>query len=170
MFFVAAIGMTGLPPLSGFVGKLLILDAARSSDLMWWIWGTILIGSLVAIVGFSRAGSIVFWKAHQPVEDTPEETAEPEPQTTSVLPMVSIGGLLALLVAITVGAGPVTRVLSDTSEQLFNPESYIAVVLTTPGKVIKDYHGEDDHGTDSHGDDGSHGSDAVAPAATKKDN
>ncbi|WP_339759336.1 monovalent cation/H+ antiporter subunit D [uncultured Sulfitobacter sp.] len=174
MFFVAAIGMTGLPPLSGFIGKLLILDAATASDLMWWIWGTILIGSLVAVVGFARAGSVVFWKSHQPVDTAPEETAEPEPdlEPTSVLPMVSIGGLLALLVALTVGAGPVTRVLSETSAQLFNPEAYIAVVLTTPGKEVKDHHGDDhsgDHSADSHGDDGAHDAEAVAPAATKKD-
>ncbi len=173
MFFVAAIAMTGLPPLSGFVGKLLILDAARASDLMWWIWGTILIGSLVAVVGFSRAGSVVFWKAHQTV-DTPPETAEPEPVPPSVLPMVSIGALLALLVALTVAAGPVTRILQATSAQLFNPEAYIAVVLTTSGKEIKDYHADDKHGSDekadgSYGDDGSHGAEAVAPAATKKD-
>ncbi|MFT7136913.1 MAG: multicomponent K+:H+ antiporter subunit D, partial [Akkermansiaceae bacterium] len=84
----------------------------------------------------------------------------------------SIGGLLALLVALTVGAGPVTRVLSETSAQLFNPEAYIAVVLTTPGKEVKDHHGEDhsgDHSADSHGDDGAHDAEAVAPAATKKD-
>jgi len=51
--------------------------------------------------------------------------------------MVSIGGLLAVLIALTVAAGPVTRVLSATSAQLFNPAPYIEVVLTTPGKKIK---------------------------------
>lgn len=138
MFFVAAIAMTGLPPLSGFIGKLLILDAARSSDLVWWVWATILVGSLIAVVGFARAGSTVFWKAHQPT-DTPAEDVAPQSKTeaNSVLPMVSIGGLLALLVVLTVAAGPVTRVLSATSAQLFNPETYISVVLTTQGKKIK---------------------------------
>jgi len=136
LFFVAAIAMTGLPPLSGFVGKLLILDAARSSDLMWWVWGAILVGSLIAVVGFSRAGSVVFWKAHQARDqDIAPETPEPEPSTA--LAMVSIGGLLAVLIALTVAAGPVTRVLSATSAQLFNPAPYIDVVLTTPGKKIK---------------------------------
>ena len=171
MFFVAAIGMTGLPPLSGFIGKLLILDAARASDLMWWIWGTILVGSLVAVVGFARAGSVVFWKAHQPV-DTAEEMAEPEAVPASVLPMVSIGALLALLMALTVAAGPVTRVLQATSAQLFNPEAYIAVVLTTPGKQINADHGGEKHGGDDHGAEEpkpADNADAIAPAAAKKD-
>ena len=171
MFFVAAIGMTGLPPLSGFIGKLLILDAARASDLMWWIWGTILVGSLVAVVGFARAGSVVFWKAHQPV-DTAEEMAETEAVPASVLQMVSIGALLALLMALTVAAGPVTRVLQATSAQLFNPEAYIAVVLTTPGKQINDDHGGEKHGGDDHGAEEpkpADNADAIAPAAAKKD-
>lgn len=152
MFFVAAIAMTGLPPLSGFVGKLLIMDAARDSALVWWVWGIILTGSLLAVVGFSRAGSQVFWKSHQVaaqiVSDPSCEAGEynrPErgPHEPA-LPLVTIGGLLALLVALTVFAGPVNRVLSATAAQLFAPAPYIAVVLNTPGKEIKD-HGDDPH-------------------------
>lgn len=163
MFFVAAIAMTGLPPLSGFLGKLLILDAAGSSPLVWWVWAVVLTGSLVAVVGFSRAGSLVFWKAHQegpdiePIdcETAPEvedDTAQPGSTRgplvpRPVLPMIAIGGLIAMLVALTVFAGPVNRALSATAAQLFSPEPYIELVLTTPGKQIKDdpHAGEDDH-------------------------
>ncbi|MCF7698371.1 monovalent cation/H+ antiporter subunit D [Loktanella sp. M215] len=151
MFFVAAIAMTGLPPLSGFVGKLLIMDAARGSALVWWVWGIVLAGSLVAVVGFGRAGSQMFWRSHQVAaerEENPESEAgeantkendAPEP----ALPMVAIGSLLALLVALTVFAGPVTGFLNATATQLFNPQPYIAAVLSMPGKVIKDDHGDD---------------------------
>ncbi|MEM7520780.1 MAG: monovalent cation/H+ antiporter subunit D, partial [Pseudomonadota bacterium] len=59
-FFVAAIAMTGLPPLSGFVGKLLILDAGFNTALAPWIWAVILVSSLVSVVGFARAGSVLF--------------------------------------------------------------------------------------------------------------
>src|SRR3546814_12082615 len=31
LFFLAAIGMTGMPPLTGFLGQLLVLDSARES-------------------------------------------------------------------------------------------------------------------------------------------
>ena len=37
LFFAAAIAMTGLPPLSGFLGKLLILDAAAAMPRAW-VW------------------------------------------------------------------------------------------------------------------------------------
>ncbi|WP_394152189.1 monovalent cation/H+ antiporter subunit D [Loktanella salsilacus] len=155
MFFVAAIGMTGLPPLSGFVGKLLILDAARESTLIWWIWATVLAGSLVAVVGFGRAGSQIFWRSHQialdrldDAESEEEEanTADPSPAQPA-LPMIAIGSLIALLVALTVFAGPMTRNLSATAAQLFAPEPYISAVLSMPGKVIKsDSHSDHDAG------------------------
>ncbi len=152
MFFTAAIAMTGLPPLSGFVGKLLIMDAVTGTALMWWVWGVILTGSLIAIVGFSRAGSLIFWRAHQPVEQPDPESVAAMP--LPVLPMVAIGGLLALLVALTIAAGPINRVLAATSAQLFAPGPYIETVLNTPGKVIKDdAHAEDAHGDASHADD-----------------
>ncbi len=151
MFFVAAIAMTGLPPLSGFVGKLLIMDAARESNLVWWVWGTVLVGSLIAVVGFSRAGSQIFWRAHQVAS---AQEADPESEANEVntkdnsapepaLPMVAIGTLLALLVALTVFAGPMTRNLSATAAQLFNTDPYIAAVLSKPGKTIKDDHADE---------------------------
>ena len=55
--------MTGLPPLSGFIGKLLILDGVRQSPFAPFIWATILITSLFVIVAFTRAGSTIFWKS-----------------------------------------------------------------------------------------------------------
>jgi multicomponent K+:H+ antiporter subunit D len=131
LFFAAAIAMAGLPPLSGFLGKLLILDAAYSSDLMVWIWVIVLSSSLISILGFARAGSIVFWKAHSIF---PEEDAE-EPQRPATLSYVAVGGLLALLSLHTVFAGQVHSYTTTMASQLFAPAPYIATVLETPGKL-----------------------------------
>lgn len=131
LFFVAAIAMAGLPPLSGFIGKLLILDAAYSTPYMVWTWVIVLSTSLVAIVGFSRAGSLIFWKS-QSVE---REGDEPERDLPVAMSYVAIGGVLTLLVAHTVFAGPVYHYMASTSGQLFAPEPYIETVLETPGKM-----------------------------------
>ena len=126
----AAIAMAGLPPLSGFIGKLLILDAARDSTLSVWIWTVILVSSLISILGFARAGSIVFWKAKS-VEDTDDDQYDaPQP-----LAYVAVGGLLTLLAAHTVFAGYAHDYVIATSEQLFAPEPYISTVVDTPGKL-----------------------------------
>jgi multicomponent K+:H+ antiporter subunit D len=131
LFFAGAIAMAGLPPLSGFIGKLLVLDAAVGSDLVVWIWAIVLGSSLISILGFARAGSIVFWKAHsvQPAEGTPEM------QRPTTLSYVAVGGLLSLLAAHTIFAGQVHSYTSTIAAQLFDPQPYISIVLDTPGKL-----------------------------------
>lgn len=133
LFFAAAIAMTGLPPLSGFVGKLLILDASFASPIWVWVWAVILVSSLISIVGFARAGSTLFWKAKS-VQHPEGEDIPPAP---SALSYVAVGGLLSLLVAHTVFAGPAHDYMRATSEQLFAPEAYISTVMETPGKPRK---------------------------------
>jgi multicomponent K+:H+ antiporter subunit D len=131
LFFAAAIAMAGLPPLSGFLGKLLVLDAAFSSPLAPWIWATVLVSSLLSIVGFARAGSILFWQAQSIAPDEDADKAE----RPAVLAYAAVGGLLSLLVAHTVFAGQVHRYTEAMAAQLFAPEPYIATVLETPGKL-----------------------------------
>ncbi len=128
-FFVSAIAMAGMPPLSGFLGKLLVLDALRDLPQAWVIWAAILSTSLVAVVGFARAGSLVFWK----VEPRPETDAAAQP--TAALPFVATGGLVAGIVLMTVFAGPVTAFLDQTSAQIFDTQAYIAAVLETPRAI-----------------------------------
>ena len=133
LFFVGAIAMTGLPPLSGFLGKLLVLDAAFQSPLAVWAWAIILISSLISVVGFARAGSVVFWKARS-VEVDADAAPTDSPATLSY---VAVGLLLAMLVLHTVFAGQMHRYMIATSEQLFSPTRYIATVVETPGKLSK---------------------------------
>ncbi|MBK1636364.1 monovalent cation/H+ antiporter subunit D [Rhodovulum adriaticum] len=128
IFFAAAIGMAGMPPLSGFLGKLLVLDALRAPEHLVIGWSVILVGSLLTIVGLARAGSVLFWKptAIAPPDDSaPAAPAGP----LEIAPAMAAVGLMALLAAF---AGPVTGFLDATSAQLFDREGYIAAVLTDP--------------------------------------
>lgn len=129
LFFLAAIAMCGMPPLSGFLGKLLILDSARGAAAAVPIWTVVLGSSLLCIVGFGRAGSTLFWKT------AADEAGEGMPVArTSVLPLVSIGSLLAGLVLLTVLAGPLTDWLDATAAQIYQPEQYIDAVLGEAGE------------------------------------
>ncbi len=131
LFFTGAIAMAGLPPLSGFLGKLLVLDAAYGTNLMIWIWAIVLTSSLISIVGFARAGSILFWKSE--TIEPPEDTL-PRP---AALSYVAVGGLLSLLSAHTVFGGQVHGYTTTMAAQLFATEPYISTVLDTPGKLSK---------------------------------
>lgn len=139
LFFAGAIAMAGMPPLSGFVGKLLVMDAARDHDLVWWIWAVILAGSLITIIGLARAGSEIFWKSHdashireaepeRPVDDSQPPPEEPAPNAP-ILPFIACFGLLAGLVLLTVFAGPMMDYTNATAAQLFDPSLYIDAVL-----------------------------------------
>jgi len=131
MFMVAAIAIAGLPPLSGFVGKLMVLNAAFDDGLAVWVWSFVLVSSLITIVGFARAGSVLFWKAQ--ADSAP--VAEPGRPVPSPLSFVAVGGLLALLTAHTLFAGRIYDYTTVTAAQLFTPDTYISTVLETPGKL-----------------------------------
>lgn len=122
MFFVVAIAVLGMPPLSGFVGKLLILDATTA--LAGWpvLWTLILGTSLLGLIGFSSSGSVVFWKSD-------EVAASMDSRPPIVLPLVAVGALLTILIGLTGMAGMVVGYLDATVAQLFEPQLYVEAVL-----------------------------------------
>ncbi|MFC3616284.1 monovalent cation/H+ antiporter subunit D [Lutimaribacter marinistellae] len=141
LFFVGAIALAGMPPLSGFIGKLLVMDAARESPNYQIVWAVILVSSLITIIGMARAGSQIFWKSHDasvaptPVDDGEDVMplpAPPEPQPG--LAFASVFALVAGLGALTLFAGPATTYTGGIASQLFAPQTYIDAVLKGEGE------------------------------------
>ncbi len=124
LFFLAAIAVAGLPPLSGFIGKLLILDGVRAVPEAPWIWGVILITTLIGVLAFARAGSRIFWKSASVDGTIPVRVLRGRWGGVG-----AAAGLLALLAALTVLGGPVTAYTGATATQLFDPQQYIDAVL-----------------------------------------
>ena len=136
LFFAAAIAMAGMPPLSGFLGKLLVLDALRTPGVMGWAWSAILIGSLLTILGFARAGSALFWTSTAtPATSLSSDDAALRGTATRATPMqiAPTMAALAILAGLAVFAGPVATYLEATSAQLFDRAGYVAAVLN-PGE------------------------------------
>ncbi|HSG55347.1 MAG TPA: monovalent cation/H+ antiporter subunit D, partial [Paracoccaceae bacterium] len=126
-----AIAMAGMPPLSGFLGKLLVLDAVRGATDAWLIWTVVLTTSLVAIVGFAQAGSMVFWNT-TPAQQGAAPYYAPLAHPAPALPLVASIALLAGVALLSVLAGPITGYLEQTAAQLFAPQDYIDAVMRTP--------------------------------------
>ncbi len=122
LFFVAAVVAVGLPPLSGFVGKFLILRAALEHPAAAWVLGVVLATGLLGIVALARSGSLLFYR--------PVHGLEPGAPPPAIAPaVVPVAGLLALALAMTAWAGPVLDYAQATADQLLQPHQYIHAVL-----------------------------------------
>jgi multicomponent K+:H+ antiporter subunit D len=124
LFFLIALAVIGLPPLSGYVGKLMVLDAAYAAPHVWLIWLLILGISLMMTISFSSAGSIVFWK-------TEGRTTGPTWTTAPIVPMVVVTLLVTASALLSVFAGPAVDILQITAEQALESNGYIDAVLNS---------------------------------------
>ena len=122
LFMAAAIAATGLPPLSGFIGKLLILRSVADVPGWGWAWGAILGTTLIGVIGFARAGSAIFWKeAGEPGEAM---AARPS-RGDMVAPLLAIGALVAL----SAGAGWATAYAEAAAAQVLDASAAARAVL-----------------------------------------
>jgi multicomponent K+:H+ antiporter subunit D len=124
LFMSGAVAAVGLPPLSGFFAKLLILQSVPAGPEMAWLWSVLLIGSFLTLIAYSRAVSIVFWRT------VDGHVAKTPPLRSCVA--IAAGSLVALTFIIVVLAGPISEFTDATAAQLHNPEGYIQILETTP--------------------------------------
>ncbi len=120
LFLLAAIAVAGLPPLSGFVGKFLVL---KSSFVTPWVAGVlpvVLVTSLFVVVSLARSGSRLFFQFERGA------SAPVRLRAGDVLPMLALVGLG---VALVVFAGTVHQFSHATAEQLVLPTGYVEAVL-----------------------------------------
>jgi len=124
LFFVVAVALAGLPPLSGFLGKFMLLKAALDSPLLPWVWSIVLATGLVGVIVLARSGSLLFYRTHS--------SHDPASQTApTVAALAPVAGLLLLVAGMVVWAGPLSDYATATAAQLLAPQQYIEAVLGT---------------------------------------
>jgi multicomponent K+:H+ antiporter subunit D len=128
LYLVAGMGIVGLPPLSGFVGKIAILDSMRGDPHGTYAWVAILGTTLMLLVGYARAGSTLFWMP------PPSPVTQTQARTLSTLPVAVVAALLSATAALSVFGGTVLTVTEAAVAELLTPSNYIrAVVLGVSG-------------------------------------
>lgn len=131
-YFTIALMMAGLPPFSGFLGKVFILQATAETPYQGWIIAVILIVSLLSIIAFTRVGFILFWRASPP-EENPKEPAytayQALPDTVPNRNDKAIYVLLIALMSYVVFAAPIQSYTTSTAQQIQNHALYQQAIL-----------------------------------------
>ena len=121
MLLLAAASVAGLPPLPGFIGKLMLLEASLPHPAAVAVWSVVLGVGFLTLVGLARAGSVLFWSVRPEV---PGGASGASPQL--------LGATLALLgmsVLLSVLAAPVQRYTQAAAMQLLDRAAYADAVL-----------------------------------------
>lgn len=111
--------LAGVPPLSGFIGKLAIVQGTFAAG-SYWSGGTVLVVSLLTLLSMSRLWDEAFWKSAAPGAD----------KASPVAPMVAPIAMLSLLtLGVTFGAQPLFELAMRAANGLVDPSDYIRAVL-----------------------------------------
>ncbi|WP_433770309.1 monovalent cation/H+ antiporter subunit D [Pseudomonas putida] len=131
-FIACTLLIVGMPPLSGFIGKLGLLSAllnplglgnngdAPISNNAWALLALLILSGLTSLVAFSRLGIQRFW--------TPVDRPSPLLRRLECVPIFA---LLGLSIALTFKAEPLLRYTQAAADALNNPQQYVMAVLGT---------------------------------------
>jgi len=130
MLLLAAASNAGLPPLPGFIGKLMLLQASSVHPWAVAVWVVVLTGGFLTLIGLARAGSILFWSVRPEVQGT---SGGSSPKL-----LVAMVSLIAMSVLLSVWAAPIQRYTAAAAAQLMDRDAYARAVLPEMGGAQAD--------------------------------
>ncbi len=143
LFFVPALNLAGIPPFSGFIGKLGLFQAAaeQGDALAYVLIGAGALVSLLTLYALVRVWNLAFWRPAgevegdetrllRTVEEAPHSTTTiAATRATSRLMTVSTVLMVVVGIALTVFAGPLYGLADRAADNLDGPEQYIQIVF-----------------------------------------
>jgi len=121
MTFVAGLSLVGVPPLSGFIGKLLVVQGGFEAE-QYGMTAVALASSLFVLLSMLKLFMGAFW-------GEPQASAAPTGRSFQAGLYVPAALLLAIVVLLGVGAEWLGDYVARASDVLLNPSRYIEAVL-----------------------------------------
>ncbi len=127
LFFLSAMSLAGIPPLSGFFAKLMLIRGGLEAESYTIVFAALLV-SLLTLYSMTKIWAEAFWKP------TPEQAIVDDAASDRIRNnRLCLFGPTALLASITVGigvmAGPLMNASIATAEQLLDANVYIEAVM-----------------------------------------
>ena len=110
-YLFTALLLIGMPPLSGFIGKVFILEASLEASMATWVWPPVLISSLAAMIILTRAGSTIFWRA---------KGEALENQQAHLFQVLAITLLTISLISLVIFGGYLSDISAQAADHIFN--------------------------------------------------
>ncbi len=126
MMLLAAASTAGLPPLPGFIGKLMLLESATGHAWVVGFWAVVLGVGFFTLVGLAGAGSILFWHVRSDVPACGDSGSSPKL-------VLATCALLGASVLMSVAAAPIQRYTEAAALQLMDRAAYAQAVLVEQG-------------------------------------
>jgi multicomponent Na+:H+ antiporter subunit D len=132
LYFIPAMNLAGIPPLSGFVGKLGLFRAGIAEG-GWLVYTVVAAGaltSLLTLYAVARIWNVAFWRSPLEAENPEPVLMDPSPKGTLPRTMVAAtGATVAVGVLIAVAAGPLWSLCTRATEDLVDRNAYVRTVL-----------------------------------------
>ena len=147
VFIVPALNLGGIPPFSGFIGKVALLEAGaqEGSALAWVLVGGGAATSLLTLYVVARVWTKAFWRARADAPegelsaavpaallDDDEDIAFDERDDVGRMPVGMVIPTMALIgvgLALTVAAGPIFAYSERAAYEVIHRDQYISAVL-----------------------------------------
>jgi multicomponent Na+:H+ antiporter subunit D len=150
VFVVPALNLGGIPPFSGFIGKVALLEAGAQtgSALAWTLVAGGVLTSLLTLYVVARVWTKAFWRSRSDAPEGHLATTAPSAllddaeeielvNRDDVGPMpvgmlAPTGALIVVGLALTVLAGPIIGYSGRAAEEVLDRGHYISAVVGTP--------------------------------------
>ncbi|SCX22841.1 Na+/H+ antiporter subunit D [Mycolicibacterium fluoranthenivorans] len=147
VFVIPALNLGGIPPFSGFIGKVALLEAggAAGSVLAWALVAGSVVTSLLTLYAVARVWTKAFWRARADAPEGYLAAAVPvaliddaddidfaDRDDVGRMPvgmLIPTGALIVVGLVLTVAAGPIFAYSERAAAQVLDRSQYIAAVL-----------------------------------------